>query len=202
MSARLPRRTPATRPRCQQSVSRRLSDHRPEMPGLGRPAPRRSAPQPTRIAAVERFRSSRQLRDVGFAPDDPTRCGTYVAGAWWRECVRDLLRAQVVIATASLSASDGVRHPRVCRGRRDGALGVRYSWHCPSGTPSEGSERSGALVLQLAGGVDFICAHEAVAHGEQRCAGSAGLADLGVDVLDVVADGLWRDRQPLSDLPV
>ena len=65
-----------------------------------------------------------------------------------------------------------------------------------------GSERSGPLVVVLAAGVDLICGHEAVPHGEQCCTGSVGLADLGVDVLDVVAHGLWRDRQPLSDLPV
>jgi hypothetical protein len=41
-----------------------------------------------------------------------------------------------------------------------------------------------------------------VLHREQRRGGAARSADLRVDVLDVVASGLWRDHETLGDLLV
>src|SRR4051812_38150308 len=43
-------------------------------------------------------------------------------------------------------------------------------------------------------------AHQAVLDGEETGSRPIGDADLGVDVLDVVADRLWRDHQLVRDL--
>src|SRR5438552_17644567 len=47
-----------------------------------------------------------------------------------------------------------------------------------------------------------VLRQEPVAHGEERCAGSVGDADLRVDVLDVIADRLGGNHQAGCDVLV
>ena len=71
---------------------------------------------------------------------------------------------------------------------------MRCSWHLPSRYSIRGVRSGqGRSSCKTSREESTSCAvSSANPHGEQRCTGSAGLADLGVDVLDVVAHGLCR----------